>query len=93
MNVNFPDGPAQSVTASEATRQGRRKIGGELVEGADPRGDAYFWIGNQRSEDRYRPGTDLEAVSRGAISVTPLTLDLTHGASLKALKGIFKVNG
>ncbi len=68
---------------------GRRKIGGALARGIDPRGDPYFWVGPQRTEDRYLSGTDLEAVSRGAISVTPLSLDLTHKPSLKKLKAAF----
>ncbi len=89
INVNFPDVPARSVTGIEVTRQGRRKIGDQLVEGVDPRGEPYFWIGVQRTEDRLRAGSDLEAVCRGAISVTPLSLDLTHRPSLRALKAVF----
>ncbi|PHS79365.1 MAG: 5'/3'-nucleotidase SurE [Rhodospirillaceae bacterium] len=87
LNVNIPDCLASEVTGIESTRQGRRKIGCELLEGKDPRGKTYYWIGAQRDEDRSRPGTDLEAVNRNAISVTPLGLDLTHGPMLKALKG------
>jgi len=87
LNVNIPDCLASEVTGIESTRQGRRKIGCELLEGTDPRGKTYYWIGAQRDEDRSRPGTDLEAVNRNAISVTPLGLDLTHGPMLKALKG------
>jgi 5'-nucleotidase len=88
MNVNFPDVAANSVTGIEATRQGRRKIGSEFTEGVDPRGEPYFWIGSQRGEDRRRRGTDLEAVSRGAISVTPLSMDMTHEPSLRGLKAV-----
>ena len=89
INVNIPDVPTRAVTGIEVNRQGRRKIGGELAEGQDPRGESYFWIGAQRDEDRFRKDTDLEAVHRGAISVTPLGLDLTHGPTLKKLKGAF----
>ncbi|MEE8394323.1 MAG: 5'/3'-nucleotidase SurE [Rhodospirillales bacterium] len=89
INVNFPDVPAARVTGIEVTRQGNRKIGGQLAEGVDPRGDTYFWIGNQRIEDRFKAGTDLEAVIRGAVSITPLTLDLTHASTLKSLKAVF----
>ncbi len=89
INVNFPDLPARSVTGIEITRQGRRKIGGSVAEGKDPRGQTYFWIGAQRVEDRFRPGTDLEAVSRGVISITPLSMDLTHAPTIKALGAVF----
>jgi len=90
LNVNIPDCLAKDVTGIESTRQGRRKIGCELLEGIDPRGRPYFWIGAQRDQDRSRPGTDLEAVSRNAVSVTPLGLDLTHTGMVKSLKGAFE---
>ena len=71
-------------------RQGRRKIGGGLSKGVDPRGDDYFWIGPQRDEQRFLKGSDLAAVNSGAISVTPLALDLTHTQTLRKLQGIMK---
>ena len=86
MNVNFPAVNAGAVTGIEVCRQGRRKIGGELKHGTDPRGESYFWIGAQRDEERFRAGTDLDAVERGAIAVTPLSMDLTHGPTLKGMK-------
>ncbi|MBC8445082.1 MAG: 5'/3'-nucleotidase SurE [Rhodospirillaceae bacterium] len=89
LNVNFPDVPAAKISGIEVTRQGRRKIGGELTSGVDPRGDTYYWVGPQRVEDRFRKGTDLEAINRGAISISPLSTDLSHSASLKKLKEVF----
>lgn len=86
MNINFPDVTAAKVTGVEIVRQGRRKIGGGLTRGVDPRGDEYFWIGPQRDEEKFLKGTDLAAVNGGAVSVTPLALDLTHAQTLKRLK-------
>lgn len=90
MNVNFPDVDPDAVTGMEVTVQGRRKIGGALVPIADPAGRQYFWIGHGRDEDRYRKGTDLEAVNRGAVSVTPLGNDLTHRATMKTIASAFQ---
>jgi len=90
MNVNFPDVPAKQVTGIEFVRQGRRKIGGALTPGTDPRGDTYYWVGPQRDEDAFRAGTDLAAVSAGAIAVTPLTMDLTHAGALKKLRAVIR---
>ena len=89
LNVNIPDRLADQVTGIETTRQGRRKIGCELLQGHDPKGAPYFWIGAQRDEDKTLKGTDLEAVSRGAVSITPLSLDLTHRGMMKTLKEAF----
>ena len=88
LNVNFPDCPVAGVTGVEVVRQGKRKIGDELLERFDPRGEPYVWIGAQRLEDRAETGTDLEAVFRGAISVTPLSIDLTHRDTMARLKAV-----
>jgi 5'-nucleotidase len=90
INVNFPDVGPDAVTGIEVTRQGRRKIGGAIIEGFDPRGEKYYWIGSDRQEVRDREGTDLEAVLRGAVSVTPLTRNLTAECALKGLQDMFR---
>ncbi len=89
LNVNFPARPPEAVTGIEIVRQGRRKIGEELSERLDPRNEPYIWIGAQRAEDRGGPGTDLEAVHRGAVAVTPLCVDLTSGRTLERLREVF----
>lgn len=88
INVNFPAVAADRVVGIEVTRQGRHKIGGDFLEGTDPRGRPYFWIGRGRDEDRSRKGTDLEAVHRGAVSLTPLAIDLTHEPTIAALRAV-----
>jgi len=89
MNVNFPAIAADRVTGIEVVRQGRRKIGGDFREAFDPRGEPYFWIGPQRDEDTAAPGTDLESVIRGAVAITPLSMDLTHQASIEKMQTEF----
>jgi 5'-nucleotidase len=42
MNVNFPDCAAEAVRGSVVVGQGRHKIGDQLVETTDPRGDPYY---------------------------------------------------
>lgn len=86
INVNFPDIPADKVAGIEAVPQGQRKIGDSLHERADPHGRPYYWIGAQRSGEAQAPGTDLDALARGAVTVTPLCLDLTDHATLAALR-------
>lgn len=90
MNVNFPDLPAERVTGVAVTRQGRRKIGGELDRRLDPRGAPYYWISTMRTEEPSLKGSDLAAVNGGAISVTPLSLDLTHKPTMRALTSVFE---
>lgn len=88
VNVNIPNCVVEDVTGIENTRQGRRKIGCELLEGRDPKGKPYFWIGAQRDEDRSRKGTDLEAVGRNAVSVAPIGMDLHHAGMARRLNEV-----
>ncbi len=86
INVNFPARAPTQVRGVAVTRQGRRKIGDQLVERIDPRGEPYIWIGAARREEADVAGTDLWAVARGYVSVTPVRLDLTAEAALSHLR-------
>lgn len=83
INVNFPPLAAGAVKGIRAVRQGFHDYArGTVVEGRDPRGFTYYWFGLDDIEHTLDHGTDLEAISDGYVSVTPLQLDLTHHASL-----------
>ena len=82
VNVNFPAVAVEKVTGVHVVRHGKRKLGDDLHERLDPRGRSYFWIGPLRTEIDAPPGTDIAVVNEGGISVTPLSLDLTHWDSL-----------
>jgi 5'-nucleotidase len=90
VNVNFPDCQADSVKGSEVVGQGRHKIGDQLVETTDPRGEPYYWIGAMRLEDPTRRGTDIASIKEDKISVTPLFMDLTHRPSLRKMARVFE---
>jgi 5'-nucleotidase len=89
INVNFPAVPPDDGDGIGAARQGRRKIGEGVVERLDPRGRPYYWIGPLREEWPDRPGTDLQSVTSGKVSITPVCLDLSNGPTLAALKKAF----
>jgi 5'-nucleotidase len=89
VNVNFPDCGPELVKGSEVVGQGRHKIGDQLVETTDPRGEPYYWIGAMRLEDPTRKGTDIASIKEDKISVTPLFMDLTHRPSLRKMAKVF----
>ncbi len=89
MNVNFPNVEPDDVQGVEVTRQGKRKFGDALTERFDPRGQAYYWVGGQRPDDAGDPGSDLSAISRSLVSVTPLCVDFTHTQTLRHLENLF----
>ena len=70
-NVNFPH-PAQWNGDIESTTLGKRYYSQEVVERTDPRGERYLWVGGSRVEREDIPGSDCNALEKGAISVTAL---------------------
>jgi 5'-nucleotidase len=89
MNVNFPAVTADEVAGTRMVAQGRRAASIAVVEATDPVGRPYLWIGDFTSDDALGQDTDLAAVRVGAIAVTPLHLDLTHGPTLRKLRTMF----
>jgi len=78
LNVNVPDLPIDKITGFESTRLGRRHKAEPVIKELDPRGRPMYWVGPAGEEEDAGPGTDFDAVNRGAVSVTPLQIDLTH---------------
>jgi 5'-nucleotidase len=89
INVNFPDRAPDEVQGFSIAKQGRRKLGDQLGERVDMRGEHYYWIGPLREEAASREGTDIWAVNEGRVAITPLDLDLTHDPTSVALAGVF----
>ncbi|MFP5393340.1 MAG: 5'/3'-nucleotidase SurE [Gammaproteobacteria bacterium] len=85
LNVNIPNRPYEELTTLCATRLGRRHQSEPVLRMQDPRGRDIFWIGPPGACKDAGPGTDFHATAQGAISVTPLQIDLTHRDQLDAL--------
>ncbi len=90
ININFPNCNAKDVKGIKLTRQGKHKIGDDLVIREDPRGRPYIWIGAPRIRDTQTEGTDLRVVAERYIAVTPLSVDLTDYGTLKTLAKIIE---
>ncbi|HEY6865822.1 MAG TPA: 5'/3'-nucleotidase SurE [Candidatus Eisenbacteria bacterium] len=86
LNVNIPHRPWPEVRGVAVTRLGSRVYRDTLVKKVDPRGRDYYWIGGEDAVWEAVPGTDFQAVSEGAISVTPMRLDLTDERALVDLR-------
>ncbi len=78
LNVNVPDIPIDEITGFESTRLGRRHKAEPVIKELDPRGRAMYWVGPAGKEEDAGPGTDFNAINRGAVSITPLQIDLTR---------------
>jgi 5'-nucleotidase len=87
LNVNLPVNPRGMAW----TRQAVRQYDGRIVPDQDPMGRTHFWFTVVPIE-RTEPGTDLWAMERGYVSVTPLGLDLTDAAALERLSAELPLN-
>jgi len=90
INVNFPMKMAGITPEIRVCPQGHYSMAEqEMVYCTDPRGRPYFWVGAQPDCEDAHDGVDAGALRSGHITVTPLSLNLTHHPTLKALQGAF----
>lgn len=87
LNVNLPAVPHDAVTGIEITRQARSRWEESFVERADPYKRPYYWMTGTFVNLDEGDHTDIGAVERGAISVTPLRIDLTAHDLLDTFRG------
>jgi 5'-nucleotidase len=94
MNVNFPDAAPEQVGGVTITVQGKRDQNLlHIDERFDTWGTPYYWFGFERKESTPIEGTDLWAITKGLISITPLVPNLTHLPEMESLARIFKRQG
>ncbi len=86
LNVNCPARPARVPPDVAVTRLGRRVYRDVLIRREDPRGKPYYWFGGDPPTGIAEPGTDIGALARGQVSVTPITMDMTHYRFLADLR-------
>ncbi len=82
LNVNVPDLPYDALAGMDVTRLGRRHKAQPVVESRNPRGETVYWVGAAGEAREAGPGTDFHAIERGAVSITPLQVDLTHASQI-----------
>jgi 5'-nucleotidase len=73
INVNIPSAVKGGY---EITRLARKLFCTGVEKRFDPRGRPYFWINGPLIEDA-EEGTDVHAIHKGNVSITPITLDCT----------------
>lgn len=86
INVNFPTPRGGRFAGAEATRLGRRVYSQEITRRKDPRGGHYYWLAGSKVSSIHAPGSDVTAVARGRVAVTPIHIDTTAVATLERLK-------
>jgi len=86
LNVNVPAVPKAQIAGVAFTRQGPLRYDNRIERRTDPRGEHYYWLTGERVNHDDGPGSDVDAISRQMVSVTPVQLDLTSEAMLEKLR-------
>ena len=87
LNVNVPPGDFDDIRGIEITRQARSRWEEEFHERRDPFNRPYYWLGGEFIDLDEGGDTDLHAIKRGYVSVTPLHHDMTDYGQIESLAG------
>lgn len=85
LNVNIP---SRLTGRYEVTRLSHKLFLTGVEKRLDPRGRPYFWI-NGPLVGNDAEGTDVHAIRKGNVSITPITLDCTAPSANKELRSLF----
>jgi len=85
LNVNIPGVPLGQMRGFAVTRLGRRIYDMQIVEGVDPRGRPFYWVGGGGEDVADIAGTDCKLLLEHYITLTALSPDHTNMAVNAAL--------
>jgi 5'-nucleotidase len=86
LNVNVPYVPPGEIEGLEITRQGQQTYQDKLIKRQDPLGLTYYWLSGEAIGGSAEEGSDIGALARRRISITPIHLDLTAHPLIEELK-------
>jgi 5'-nucleotidase len=86
INVNIP---STVKGGYEVTRLAHKLFHTGVEKRLDPRGRPYFWINGPLVEDA-EEDTDVHAIRKGNVSITPITLDCTSYTAFEKTRDLFK---
>jgi len=86
LNVNFPVCNPREIKGTKITKLGIRKYRNNFIHRKDPRGNGYYWMAGELEDLPQDPNTDIVAVHKNYISITPLHFDLTHYKAMDKIK-------
>ena len=77
-NINFPDTSDEGPRGVKMCSMGVRRHTDTVEKRLDPRGRPYYWSGlDPLANHELDPGTDVQELSDGYATITPLHFDLT----------------
>jgi 5'-nucleotidase len=81
----MPLAALHAPTDVRVVSMGVARYGEEFEKRIDPRGRAYYWATNEPPPPPSDEETDLSALSKGFVTLTPLHYDLTKRTMLEEM--------
>ena len=88
LNINLPNLPLDKIAGIELTRLGERSYMDNIKAGHDGK-RKYYWIVRGKPDWKEVEGTDISALGKNKISITPLHSDLSSDIHLESLSKVF----
>src|SRR4029077_4004825 len=85
LNVNVPAVDYPELRGNRVAEMGRRVYEDRVEFREDPWGRPYYWQGGVVVMRADQPGSDVNAVSEGFVSITPVSLNWTDQAQARVL--------
>lgn len=86
-NLNIPTAALNNPTAVKVVPMGVERYGEAYEKRTDPRGRSYYWATNEPPPKPGEAETDLTALAKGFVTLSPLDFDLTKHTYLERMKG------
>ncbi len=86
LNVNVPAVPRARLKNVKFTSQSHELFRDWFQKRTDPHGQTYYWMTGKFRTCSAAPGSDVEAIDKRHISVTPIQFDLTDYKFLSELE-------
>ncbi len=84
-NINIPAILHPELNGHRYAEMGKRVYKDRVEERSDPWGRPYYWQGGAVMTQGHQPGTDVQAVRDGCVSITPISMNWTHREYLAEL--------
>ncbi len=86
LNINVPPLSWSKIKGIKVTKLGHRKYNDFINKRIDPRGRSYYWIGGEAPLWSEKGDTDFDAIKKGYVSITPITIDMTKYSCFPKVK-------
>lgn len=86
-NLNIPTAAIDQPKGPRVVPMGVTRYGEHFIKRTDPKGRTYYWATNEPPPPPGDQETDLTALEKGFITLTPLYYDMTDATTLDVMRG------